>query len=154
LKEDESGEFDQEKHPGFKWRYRVVKVAAPDFGALMTMATGGDAEEGESKPKQNKAQNADLFAGPLQMIGKVWGEAIRELHVEVIWNEGKHEKSFETVTHLIASDATTKIQGLISSLTGGAYAAAPGAGAAPPTGTGSATGHPRPQNNPAPGGIR
>jgi prepilin-type N-terminal cleavage/methylation domain-containing protein len=121
LKDAEAGEFNQEIHPGYRWNYRIVPVPSPDFAALMGVATGQ--EEGLGEVKDNSG-NAALFAGPLQMIGKVWGQALRELHVEVTWGEGKSQKSYELVTHLITNDAVAQIQGLI----GGVNAAFGGAG--------------------------
>ncbi len=110
LKPEETGQFDQEKHPGYRWKYTVVDVPAPDFAALLKVAFGGGDE---------KDSNAQLFAGPLQMIGKVWGQALKELHVEVLWNDGAREKSYELVTHLISSNAVTQINAAVGAMTGG-----------------------------------
>ena len=114
LKQEEAGEFDQEKHPGYRWRYRMVDVPAPDFAALFKLSSGENDEQSSG--------NAALFAGPLQMIGKVWGQALKELHVEVLWTDGAREKSFELVTHLISPDAVGQINAAIGALTGGAAA--------------------------------
>ncbi|MFH1018154.1 MAG: type II secretion system protein [Pseudomonadota bacterium] len=124
LKPEEKGEFDQERHPGYRWKYTVLPVPAPDFGALFKLAFGGAEDE--------KNSNAQLFAGPLQMIGKVWGEALKELHVEVLWSDGAREKSYELVTHLIAQDTMTQLNVAIGALTGGASVTGTGG-----TGTGA-----------------
>lgn len=106
IKDEGKGDFDQEKHPGFSWRYIVKPVPAPNFAALMGAASG-DEEQG--------ASNAGLLAGPLQTIGKMWGQSLRELHVEVVWQDGKREQSYELVTHVIAADVMSQISGLVSS---------------------------------------
>ncbi len=113
LKQEEGGEFDQEKFPGFKWRYRTLKVPTPNFAGLLGLAVGGDKEN-----KDTSASNAALFEGPLQQIGKIWGEALRELHVEVTWPDGHGEKNYELVTHLISPDALGQVQGMVGGLGG------------------------------------
>jgi general secretion pathway protein I len=119
LKDSATGDFNQDKYPGYKWKYRVLKIPTPNFQAMMGMVTG----EGEDKDKEEKkndgATNAALFAGPLQQIGKIWGEALKELHLEVTWNEGSTEKSYELVTHLISPDGINQAQAMIGSLGGG-----------------------------------
>lgn len=107
LKDRETGEFDQEAYPGYKWRYWKAKVPTPDFLGMLG-AMGGDSEEATGG-----ASNEALLAGPLQGITKVWGNALHELHVEVLWDEGKSQKSYALVTHLIASDAITQLQAAI-----------------------------------------
>jgi prepilin-type N-terminal cleavage/methylation domain-containing protein len=114
LKPEEGGDFDQEKHPGYRWKSRVVDVPAPDFAAMFKMAMGGDENDQNS--------NAALFAGPLQMIGKIWGQALKELHVEVLWKDGAREKSYELVTHLLDPNAIGQLTGAVGALTGGAGA--------------------------------
>ena len=116
LQEEEAGEFEQDRYPGFRWRYWVTEVPAPDFEAMMGLATGS--EDGLEEDKGNEG-NAALLAGPLKSIGDIWGKSIRELHVQVLWDEGRQEKDFELVTHLIAPDALAQVQGLIGALSGG-----------------------------------
>ncbi len=113
LRDEENGEFDQAKHPDFRWRYWKVAVPAPDFGAMLNAVAGTSEEDASNQG------NAALLAGPLKMIAKAWGEGLRELHVEVKWGTGKNERSYELVTHLIAQDAISQVQGLIGSLGGG-----------------------------------
>src|SRR5262249_28288927 len=110
LKDADAGEFDQEAHPGYRWAYRILPVPPPDFAALMGVS--GEKDEGLGPQKEDNS-NAALLAGPLQAIGKIWGQSLRELHVEVKWGEGKREKSYELVTHLISPDAVAQIQGLV-----------------------------------------
>jgi len=113
LRESEAGEFDQEKHPGFRWRYRIVKVPSPDFAGMMAGAVGGEEEDlGAAEG------SAALLAGPLQAIGKIWGESLRELHVEVLWGEERTSQSLELVTHLIAPEAMAQVQGLVGAVSG------------------------------------
>ena len=111
MKEEERGEFDQELHPGFRWRYEIRKVPAPNFAALLSAATG---EEEETQDQGNAA----LFAGPLQTIQDAWGESLRELRVEVLWGE-QTEKSVELVTHIIEGDPVTRVDGIVRGLGGG-----------------------------------
>lgn len=109
LKTDESGEFDQEKFPTYKWRYWRQNVPQPNFQALMGMASGEARESGVSN-------NADALAGPLQMIGRAWSESLLELHVEVMWGNEASTRSFDLTTHLLANDTNRKIQAIVSSL--------------------------------------
>jgi general secretion pathway protein I len=111
LKSDESGDFDQEKYPGYHWKYTLSSIPAPDFMALLGHAqtTGGE--------ENNAAESsASMIAGPLQQISKMWAEGVKELHLEVTWKDGAREKSYDLVTHLIASDAMNQIQGFVNSI--------------------------------------
>lgn len=119
LRDEETGEFDQEKYPTYRWRYWKVDVPPPDFEALIL----GVAKEAGEGTEQNK--NAALFGGPLQAISKVWGDALKELHVEVIWGEGRAQRNYELVTQLIASDAVSQIQNAVMGMTGGRSEASP-----------------------------
>jgi prepilin-type N-terminal cleavage/methylation domain-containing protein len=110
LKDEETGEFDQEKHPGYRWRTRVEKIPSPDFARLVGAAGGGE--------DAGNTGNAALFAGPLRQIERIWGQALRQLTVEVLWTEGTREKSYELVTHLIAPDAIGQLQGFVGGLGG------------------------------------
>ena len=114
LKPEESGDFDHEKYPGFQWRYRVVSVPAPDFAKLFATATG-PGEDGEESPQNT---NAALFAGPLQAVAKIWGDAIKEIHLEITWKDGNRDRSYELVTHVLSPDAVNQMQGLMSAIGG------------------------------------
>lgn len=110
LKDEAEGEFDQQKFPTYRWRYWKKNVPAPDFAALAGGAAGGKDDAA--------ASNKDMLAGPLQAIGKVWGNALKELHVEVSWGEERKKRTYELVTHLIATDALAQLQGAIGILGG------------------------------------
>ena len=119
LKDKEEGEFDQTKYPNYRWKYWKTLVPAPDFAGMISAIAGKDG-------KENESQDAGLFAGPLKAITKIWGEALREIHIEVTWGEGRTQRSYELVTHLIAQDAMSQLQGIVSALGGGsAQGAAP-----------------------------
>jgi hypothetical protein len=116
LREEDKGEFDQEKYPGYRWTYRVQSIPTPDFAALISAAAPEDEETTQA------ASNAELLAGPLQAIGKAWGQSIRELRLEVAWGSEEHPRTVELVTHLISSDVGAQIQNVIAgfgAMTGG-----------------------------------
>jgi hypothetical protein len=115
LRDEETGEFDQEKYPSYRWRYWQVPVPPPDFALLMSTMSG-EAAEGEEK---EKSSNAGLLAGPLQVIGKVWGNALKELHVEVSWGDSAKPSRYELATQLIAQDAVAQLQMALGSMTSG-----------------------------------
>jgi type II secretory pathway pseudopilin PulG len=113
LRDEESGEFDQEKFPTYRWRYWRAEVPPPDFEALILGAT---AATGQEDPNNS---NAALLGGPLQAITRVWGKALQEVHVEVTWGEGRSQKSYELATQLIAPNAVAQVQMAIAAMTGG-----------------------------------
>ena len=115
IKDDEKGEFDQEKYETFGWHIWKKNVPPPDFGSLMSMNTG-ETEGGENPQPQGS------FEGPMKSITDIWGKSIIELHLEVTWKEGEREKSFMLMTHYMTSDVSKQIQGLIGAMTGGAGA--------------------------------
>lgn len=108
LKNEESGDFNQDKFPSYKWRYRRQSVPAPNFQAIMGAATQSE----DSAPNAGAA----ALAGPLQTIAKAWSECLFELTVEVIWGEGESQRNLEITTHLLAQDSYTKIQGVVATL--------------------------------------
>jgi general secretion pathway protein I len=120
IKDEEQGEFDQEKYPTFKWKSTKSKIPAPDFNALIALGSGG--EEG-AEASADPAPQQGGFEGPMKMVTDLWGKSIFQLALEIEWNEGEHPKSYRVLTHYIATDATKQIQGLIGSMTGGAAAA-------------------------------
>ncbi|MCB0308401.1 MAG: prepilin-type N-terminal cleavage/methylation domain-containing protein [Bdellovibrionales bacterium] len=109
LKDEEQGEFDQEMFPTYRWRYWKQPVPQPNFEALMNV--GSETSEGSEVPESSEA-----MAGPLQMIGKAWSEALLELHVEILWGEGESLRSFDLATHLLANDTNNKIMGIVGAL--------------------------------------
>ena len=121
IKDEDQGEFDQEKYPTFKWKTTKSKIPAPDFNALIALGSGGGEDGGEAAAEPQQQQGG--FEGPMKMVTDLWGKSIFQVALEVEWNEGDHPKSYRVVTHYIASDATKQIQGLIGSMTGGAGAA-------------------------------
>ncbi|MFH1261929.1 MAG: hypothetical protein V1495_00565 [Pseudomonadota bacterium] len=116
LRDEDAGEFDQEKYATYKWRSWKTDVPTPDFEALITGMAGGK-EEGK--------KGAAASSGPLQAIEQVWGSALKELHVEVTWGEGRTPRSYELATQLIAPDAVLQIQAALAVMTGGRAGPAP-----------------------------
>lgn len=111
LRDGEEGEFNQEKYPGYRWRYWMENVPSPDFELLMG-GMGGEAQE-------QKSSNAGLLGGPLKAISEIWGKALKELHVEVTWGTQKTKRRYELVTQLIAADAVSQLQAAVAAMTGG-----------------------------------
>ena len=120
LKPEDSGDFDQAKFPGYRWKSWTKPVAQPNFQALLGLASENDGEEASS--------GAQALAGPMQMVAKAWSESLTELHVEILWGEGQTPRSFELTTHLLAKDTATKIQGIVGALGAGAAGAGSGNG--------------------------
>ncbi len=114
LPKEEMGEFDSELYPGFRWRVYRMGIPAPDFAKMLTMTGGGSEEESE----EEDSGNAALFAGPLKIITKIWAESVYELHVQVIWGEGRNERDFELVTHFIERTVGQQLQGTVRGLGG------------------------------------
>ncbi len=110
LREDERGDFDQEKYPTYRWHYWIRPVPEPDFKSLFSTATGIAGEENETENT-----NAELFAGPLQKVQEAWGDSIKELHVEVSWGNEQKPKTYELVTHLLVPSAMNQISQLVNS---------------------------------------
>src|SRR5690348_16887314 len=49
IKDEERGEFDQEKFPTYSWRTTKKPIPPPDFSALMSLAkSSGEGEDDES----------------------------------------------------------------------------------------------------------
>lgn len=113
LKDEEKGDFENEKFEGYGWSYLKVKIPAPDFSALMSMAV--EAGEGEDESQTPQA-NLD---GPMKMVMDIWAKSILELRLEITWKEGEQEKSYSLMTHYMASDASQQIQGLVGGLMSG-----------------------------------
>lgn len=110
VKNEETGEFDQAKFPGYRWKSWTRPVPQPNFQALAGLASAENEEENPS---------AGAMAGPMQMIAKAWNECLTELHVEITWGEGQTPRSFELTTHLLAKDTSIKIQGIVGALGAG-----------------------------------
>ncbi len=114
LKDEEKGDFENDKFEGYSWSYQKKKVAPPDFTALMANI-GADEEEGEGAAAQPQAN----LAGPMKMVMEVWGKSIMELRLEISWKEGEQSKSYSLMTHYMASDASKQIQGLVGGMMSG-----------------------------------
>lgn len=119
LKDEDKGDFENENFEGYSWRYTRKQVPTPDFAALM--GSTGVGEEGEPQ-----AQQQGLEGGPMKMVMDMWAKSIMEVRLEITWKEGEQEKSYSLLTHYIASNASSQIQGLVGAMTGGAGAAAGG----------------------------
>ncbi|MCB1198349.1 MAG: hypothetical protein KDK51_08235 [Deltaproteobacteria bacterium] len=112
LKDSESGEFDQEQFPTYTWVITKEKIPVPDFVSLLSMSSGEQAEEDQF--------DTSALEGPLKAVTEIWGKAIRQVTVEVLWKQRNNEKSYRLVTHYVEKDAFGQVQGLVQGLTGGA----------------------------------
>lgn len=120
VKDDDKGEFDQEKFEGYNWHMWKTKVPPPDFGSLIGSASSMGGDSGEPQTPQAG------FEGPMKMITDIWGKSIMELHLEVTWKEGEQQKTYTLMTHYMTSDVNAQIQGLVGAMTGGSGASSGG----------------------------
>ena len=84
------GDFDDAEAPEFRWRAEIHRVKAEAFEAATAPQVGDQANP-----------LAAAFAPAFSMIGRRLADQVRELRVEVIWNDGKHEEGFDVVTHIV-----------------------------------------------------
>ena len=138
LKDDDKGEFDQEKFPTYAWHITKKQIPPPDFSSLMTLAAGSGSsdEEGGSDSGSQKPPSGS-FDGPMKMITDAWGKSIFEVSLEINWKEGEKPKSYSLITHYISSTAVQQIQGIVGFMSGGGSAGATGATGASGTSTGT-----------------
>lgn len=108
IRNEDSGEFDREKFDGYRWRYWIVQVPAPDFKTMLGVVEGAETEDARAL-----ASNLGAVEGYLQNIGDAWGKALRELHVEVAWGGEVKPRTYELVTHLLAPDAKQLLENVV-----------------------------------------
>ena len=112
LKEEEKGEFSEEDNAlGYRWRYWVRPVPRPDFQKMIKSMQGQEEDESDED-----MGNAALFEGPLKIISEMWGQSLRELHVEVAWGSEEKPRTYELVTHIIDPRTIDQVQGMMQGL--------------------------------------
>jgi len=128
--DEESGDFDDEGWPSFKWRARILAPKTSNLspeqviGALVGIPMGGG-EEGSDDPLSGMlgmfagggdakapggaagmAGSAAAMAGPMfnQMVQQI-GNSVREVQLTVYWKDGNQVESIDLVTHVVATNA-------------------------------------------------
>lgn len=125
IKDEERGEFDQERFPSFTWRLVKKQIPPPDFSALMALSNSNEITIGEDE--SSKTQTAGSFEGPMKMVTDVWGKAVIELRLEIFWREGEREQEKDYViwTHHISANAMNQIKAMVAGFGGGGGGASP-----------------------------
>ena len=119
--ESESGNFDTEGRPDFRWDAQVSKVEIP----IPTSFPGS-----EDNP------NASMMMGASSFITDMIKNSLRECVVTVTWNEGAEEQSLKLTTHFIDVNKATQLQ----AITGGGTTSTSGEGESGSGESGSSTG--------------
>ena len=117
--DSEEGDFDDSGHADVKWKTEVLRpqgdfttqrllqalTGTDDIAALVAghvQSTGSDAQKGGPQAVDPRA----ALLGPaletqLVQFGEVVKKSLREVHLTVTWQDGKHDESFTVVTHLL-----------------------------------------------------
>lgn len=113
----EDGTFDDEGHPEFKWKAKVVEPEGTLDGRALTKLFMGDAggldqllnpkpdADGRSQVNPGAAASAKLLEAQLDQLATAVKQGVRELRLTVSWMEGAQEEGFTVVTHLVVLKA-------------------------------------------------
>ena len=110
--ESEEGTFEEEGHPEFAWKVKLVEPEGTlDGKALGGILLGGGSIQELLQPKADAdgRQTVNPMAAGLASMVEVQLNAfaasvkqgVRELRLTVSWKEGAREESFSVVTHLV-----------------------------------------------------
>ncbi len=91
--EEDTGDFEEEGWPEFRWRMEMTKVRMP---VPSSMPGSGDG----SGSAQNAQANNALAAGS-SFLTDLIANSMRECNVEVLWDEGGEEQVLKVSTHYI-----------------------------------------------------
>ncbi len=130
--EEESGDFDEEGWPSFKWRARILapdtsnldpmQVMSAVLGVPMGFGEGGDSSDpmsmigglfGGGAKGDDGSQSAGGMAGMLggaaglaqgqfQQMVTQIGQSVREVQLTVYWKDGNQVESIDLVTHVVS----------------------------------------------------
>jgi prepilin-type N-terminal cleavage/methylation domain-containing protein len=96
LRDEERGEFDQEKYPSYRWEYKTDPVSLP-------IVPGGGVQENQ-----------------LRIAQQFMEKAIRQLNLTVQWKEnGRADKELTLTTHLVKLDFLPALTAAVPGGTGG-----------------------------------
>ena len=107
---DLEGDFEEEGYPNIRWKAEIRKIELnPDLSMLglgggEDEQTGGSADGGLGIAPDMGGMlgvGGAAFGGQVQMITEALAEQIRYCRLEVSWNEGSTERSFDVVTHFV-----------------------------------------------------
>ncbi|HSM92739.1 MAG TPA: type II secretion system protein [Anaeromyxobacteraceae bacterium] len=110
--DEDEGSFEDEGHPEFKWRAKVVEPEGTlDGKGLAKIFLGGGSLEDLLGPKADAdgrqqvnpaaAGMAALVEQQLNAFAQSVKKGVRELRLTVAWKEGARDESFTVVTHLV-----------------------------------------------------
>lgn len=110
--DEEDGTFEEEGHPRFAWKLKLVEPGGTlDGKALGGILLGGGSIQELLQPKADAdgRQTVNPMAAGLASMVEVQLNAfatsvkqgVRELRLTVSWKEGAREESFTVVTHLV-----------------------------------------------------
>jgi general secretion pathway protein I len=108
----EEGTFEDDGHPEIRWKAEAVKpevdlspqkilmmlTGSEDLSALLPEAPD---EDGRTVLDPRTGALSAMVQAQLTQFGEVVKKGVRELRLTVSWDEGKSERSFTVVTHLV-----------------------------------------------------
>ncbi|MBN2694546.1 prepilin-type N-terminal cleavage/methylation domain-containing protein [bacterium] len=114
---EDKGEFEGEAFEKYTWIERIKKVEIPDDIATMTkLLMGGESEESaDGLTTQNTQASTfiSMISPIIQTIFDLFESSIREVEVEVLWeDESEDISSFILTTHMIDFSNLDKASGL------------------------------------------
>lgn len=110
--EEAKGKFEA-PHERFTWETSCYEV---DFRLSETAAQlQQQKEQGEDAPLNRTSEN-QILKLILETANKYMGESVREIHVEVFWNQGKTPRSIDATTHFVRYDQKIALPGGLGSL--------------------------------------
>ncbi|MEZ4704680.1 MAG: prepilin-type N-terminal cleavage/methylation domain-containing protein [Bdellovibrionota bacterium] len=109
IKDEEAGAFEGDESEGYEWKVLKRNVPAPDFISLMSSFSG------ETDDAQDQQLN-QASQGPMKAITDIWGKALREIEIQVLWKEDDLPKSISLFSHYVDESALGQVDGLINAL--------------------------------------
>jgi general secretion pathway protein I len=87
----EEGDFEEEGHKDYTWKYRVVEVEI-DLSSLSSMC-GGFGEEVEEGSTAECESLLSGFGGPFESLTDELSRSLRVIEITVTWPDGKYSES-------------------------------------------------------------
>jgi len=108
----EEGTFEEDGHPELRWKAEAVKpevdlspqkILAMFTGSedLATLLPGQTGEDGRTVLDPRAGALSALIQSQLTQLGETVKKGVREVRLTVSWDEGKTERSFTVVTHMV-----------------------------------------------------
>jgi general secretion pathway protein I len=114
--DEEDGSFEDEGHPEFRWKMKLVEPESTlDGKALGAILLGGGSIQDLLNPKADAdgrqqvnpmaATVAAFVEAQLNGLAAQVKQGVRQLRLTVSWSEGARQESFTVVTHLVVLQA-------------------------------------------------